>query len=403
MKKTIKLIHPKYVNEFKCIGGKCEDNCCVGWDVYIDKITFKEYEEINDNEIKNVLKANLCESEYCTNENFDYGKIKLGKNKRCPFLDDKNYCSIQNSLGEGCLSNVCTSFPRIINKIDEQYELSLDVSCPEAARIILLKEDGLELSESEKVLKKHIINDEIETKSDEKSWLNYFKEIREFSIKIIRNRNFTLSERLYILGDFIVNLEYIDYEINDVNEFIKQYNMSSVINSYNKDKLTYIFQVSFFINIIKSLNIVNEIDSENFRSYTIKALKGINAKDNHDIEKNADKYLIEFDNYIEKYINKNEYIFENYIVNFMYNNLFPFSEGDYMFDSYIMLVIRFSLMRFYLIGIYLYTKTESKENMIKFIQVFAKSIEHDKNYLDEILEYIKENEFDNIEFASMVL
>ena len=51
MKKIIKLLHPSYLDEFKCIGGECEDNCCVGWDVDIDKITFKQYSEIDDNEI----------------------------------------------------------------------------------------------------------------------------------------------------------------------------------------------------------------------------------------------------------------------------------------------------------------------------------------------------------------
>lgn len=403
MKKIIKLLHPSYLDEFKCIGGECEDNCCVGWDVDIDKITFKQYSEIDDNEIKVVIKDNVFENKNCTNENADYGKVKLNKEKRCPFLNDKNYCNIQCKLGENYLSKVCTSFPRIINKIDDQYEMSLDVACPEAARLILSKEEGLELAESEKIFNKYIINDEIETNLDEESWLNYFKEIRGFSIKIIKDRNFTLSERLYILGDFIENLEYVDYETDDVNEFIKEYDVALARNSYKKDNLNYIFQVSFLNNMIKSLDIVNEIDSETFKRYTRQVLNGINAKDNYDIEKNADKYIYEFEYYIEKYVNENDYIFENYLVNFMYNNLFPFSEGEYMFDAYIMLLIRYSLMRFYLIGMHLDNQIDSRENIIKFIQVFAKAIEHDKNYLEEILEYIKENEFDNMEFASMIL
>lgn len=403
MKKTIKLVYPKYVDEFKCIGGECEDNCCIGWDVDIDKITFKEYSKVKNNEIEELLHNNVFKNKNCTNENWDYGKVKLNNQKRCPFLNEKNYCKIQCSLGEDFLSNVCTSFPRILNKIDDQYEMSLDLACPEAARLILSRKEGLDITESEKMLNKYIINDEIETNSDEKSWLNYFKEIRKFSTNIIKNRNFTLSERLYVLGDFLENLECIDYEIDDVYEFINEYDVASAINSYKKDNLNYIFQVSFFNNMIKSLDIVNEIDSETFKRYTKEVLNGINAKDNYDIEKNADKYINEFQNYIEKYINKNDYIFENYLVNFMYNNLFPFSEGEYMFDAYIMLLIRYSLMRFYLIGMYLYNKTDSRENIIKFIQVFAKAIEHDKNYLEEILDYIKENEFDNMEFASMLL
>ena len=40
MVKNIKKIYPRYFEEFKCIGGKCEDSCCIGWNIDIDKITF---------------------------------------------------------------------------------------------------------------------------------------------------------------------------------------------------------------------------------------------------------------------------------------------------------------------------------------------------------------------------
>lgn len=41
MKKSVKMIYPSYIEKFQCIGGKCEDNCCIGWDIDIDKETFK--------------------------------------------------------------------------------------------------------------------------------------------------------------------------------------------------------------------------------------------------------------------------------------------------------------------------------------------------------------------------
>ena len=43
MVKNIKKRYPRYFEEFKCIGGKCEDSCCIGWNIDIDKITFKKY------------------------------------------------------------------------------------------------------------------------------------------------------------------------------------------------------------------------------------------------------------------------------------------------------------------------------------------------------------------------
>ena len=91
------------------------------------------------------------------------------------------------------------------------------------------------------------------------------------------------------------------------------------------------------------------------------------------------------------------------MVNFIYNNLFPFSESDYMFDGYIMLLLRYPIIRFYLAGINSCAKLKSSEEIIKFIQVFAKTLEHNSNYRMDMLAYIKENGFDNMEFAKTLI
>ena len=39
MTKKINKRYPVYFEDFKCIGGKCEDSCCIGWNIDIDKVT----------------------------------------------------------------------------------------------------------------------------------------------------------------------------------------------------------------------------------------------------------------------------------------------------------------------------------------------------------------------------
>lgn len=68
-----------------------------------------------------------------------------------------------------------------------------------------------------------------------------------------------------------------------------------------------------------------------------------------------------------------------------------------------MLLIRFSFIRFYLVGLYLNDSNESPEKLAEFIQVFSKTIEHHRSYLIDSLAYIKRNEFDNMEFVKTLL
>ncbi|MGG7078483.1 flagellin lysine-N-methylase [Clostridium sardiniense] len=405
MEKSIKKRYPKYLKEFECIGGKCEDSCCIGWDIDIDKTTFRQYYKVKDKEMKKLFQKNVHNNEYCQSPDVDYGKVKLKGDKRCPFLDEDNYCIIYSNLGEEYLSNVCTSFPRILNKIDGYYEMSLDVSCPEAARILLSKEEGIEFEESEEILGKHIISSEIDTKSKEfkDSPMKYLKEIRDLSIKIIKNRKFDLNKRLYILGEFINELEEeLKYNYKDVPKFIKEYDIDSVNDPYDKDEFSYLLQVDFFKKTMKYLNILDEVDSVYFKECTNEVMNGFNFEEDN-ISKYSDVYIKAFEDYSEEFINKNSYIFENYLVNFMYNYMFPFSETQSVFDGYIMLLMRYSFIRFYLVGMYLNNKEESKEDVIKFIQVFSKSIGHHRNYLVNLLKYIKEKEFNNIEFVKIHL
>lgn len=414
--KSVKMRYPIYLNEFKCIGGVCEDSCCIGWDVDIDKSTFGQYSSVSDREMKNILEKNLIKNKNYQCDEIDFAKVKLGENKRCPFLKCDNYCIIQANLGEDYLSNVCTSFPRITNKIDGIYEMSLATACPEAAKIFLLKEEGIEFIESDENLGKHIISSEVDTRLSNEGWLpiEFIKEIREKSIKIMKNRKFSLDKRLYILGEFINSLED-EYEYNKENliSFINEYDIDNINDLYEENPMNYVIQVDFFKKLLTMLRVDKDIDSDRFKKYSMDVKSGFNLDEENYLAKNAQMYIKTFEEYEEKFSNKNSYIFENYIVNFMYGNLFPFCERESIFDSYMMILIRYTFIRFYLVGMYLYYKHNeeengfnkclSKEEVVRFIQCFSKVVEHHKTYLIDLLNYIKEHDFNNLEFAKILL
>ena len=63
----MKLIAPSYYKNFKCIAGKCKNNCCkAGWEIDIDDDTANLYKSVNTT-FGEKLKAN---EKCCTS----YGK-----------------------------------------------------------------------------------------------------------------------------------------------------------------------------------------------------------------------------------------------------------------------------------------------------------------------------------------
>ena len=39
---------PDYYYEFKCTSKDCKHNCCIGWEIEIDEITYSVYSEMNN-------------------------------------------------------------------------------------------------------------------------------------------------------------------------------------------------------------------------------------------------------------------------------------------------------------------------------------------------------------------
>ena len=58
-------------------------------------------------------------------------------NRRCAFLNEESLCDLYKALGPDALCDTCKSYPRHTEEYEGLRELSLSLSCPEAAKIIL--------------------------------------------------------------------------------------------------------------------------------------------------------------------------------------------------------------------------------------------------------------------------
>lgn len=125
---NMELIYPEYYEKFHCIAGACPDSCCQEWDVEVDSESARRYRAL-EGSLGEILRANLYEEDGVTYLGFPDG--------HCPLQRQDGLCGLQAELGEQALCQVCKKFPRLTQDYGTFVELGLEMSCPEAARIIL--------------------------------------------------------------------------------------------------------------------------------------------------------------------------------------------------------------------------------------------------------------------------
>lgn len=124
----MEIFCPKYYNDFVCIADRCPDSCCKEWSVDVDQASAAFYRGLPDSlgdRLRQVLQYT------------EDGTVMAIENGRCPMWRDDGLCQIQAELGHDALCKVCREFPRLRHDYGNFAELGLELSCPEAARLIL--------------------------------------------------------------------------------------------------------------------------------------------------------------------------------------------------------------------------------------------------------------------------
>ena len=124
----MKIRKPHYFDGFRCIAGACPDSCCKEWSVQVDEDAAAFYRSLTGplgDRLREVL----------TQEDGD--TVMTIIDRRCPMWRDDGLCRIQAELGHDALCKTCREFPRLTHDYGDFIEYGLELSCPEAARIIL--------------------------------------------------------------------------------------------------------------------------------------------------------------------------------------------------------------------------------------------------------------------------
>lgn len=199
---------PDYYTKFSCIGKDCEDTCCAGWSIVIDEKSLAKYHRFPGpfgNRLHNSI-------------DWKEGTFQQ-RQRRCAFLNDENLCDIYMEAGRDKLCKTCRTYPRHIEEFEGVREISLSLSCPEAARIIL--------GNRKKV---RFVTKSRETKQEEYEYFDYLLytkllDVRELMIRIVQNREADIRVRMSMVLSLAHDMQQRlnRSEIFGIDELLERY------------------------------------------------------------------------------------------------------------------------------------------------------------------------------------
>ena len=343
---------PYYTTQFQCIGGACEDSCCIGWDVDIDKGTYEKYRATQNVQLNKAFKKYVYKNPDPADVSIDYAKIELTEDKRCQFLNSDNWCIIQKHLGESYLSNVCKSFPRIYHRINGEVMMTLNTSCPEAARLLLNLDHSMDWVNIKENDFPPIITFDVKTsdKNFKGTTVQYLTEVQAIVYKILNGTVDELDTKLINTGIYLngvlknMSPEYVHQNENHAHKKILglEHSFFEAMRSFLTDQ-----------------TIMSDLEY-------LKWHEKLNAKSSVLIS-DAHKALL-----------------VKYYENLMVKNLFPFTEGGDIWEAYLLLLARHCVL-----------KTEFAKVAIDdaalYLQAFTKAFDHNRSLPELTIQWMKKN------------
>lgn len=389
-------LRPQYAKAFRCIGPECEDTCCHGWDIPIDKATYEKYQSIPGfrprmDEHLVLITSNPTDSKHA--------RIKLTPSFTCPFLAADRLCSIQKEFGEDHLSATCSSYPRVTRRIDGLIEKALLLSCPEAARLVLLNPTLMQPDPS--VTGDRSPYDRFLSVSDQAARANgslyqYLWEIRSLSLLLLQDRSYPLWQRLFILGMFCKRLKEIisAQQTGLVPKLLKDYaamtTQGTLRASMDGIPAQTALQLRAVMEVIQRQQNLYLADPSHirFRECVQDFLHGIQYDPHSPAQDCTPFYTDAHNRYYQPFMQEHPFILENYLINCVFRTRFPFGENpqgeaDDPQTEYLKMLIQYAAIKGLLIGMAgHYHEAFGARHVVKLVQSFSKVVEHCPEFLE---------------------
>ncbi len=377
-------LRPQNAERFRCTGPDCEDTCCKSWNIFIDRDTYKKYRNASENPLRVLAGAGL--KRVSGADPLRYASIKLNQEGFCPFFSPDRLCSIQKDYGEAWLSKTCAQYPRSRSIVGGVQEETLLLSCPEAARLVLLDPEFFAVSSAQGLTE---LPPGIAPPS-----LVLLAAMRNFSILLIRDRRYALWERLFLLSLLCKRLEALI--VQKAAERIPQL-LAETVQEVEGGSLQAVLQAVPLRTEIQVKVMLVLLDSLQARSRHNKRLAecvqdfaaGIGYGQSKMASDLTENYTQAFRQWYAPWVASHEHVLENYLINYVFAHLFPFvprsEERMSPWREARLFCLQFGLVRGLLAGMAgHYCMEFSVECALKLIQSFSREVEHSASFLRRV-------------------
>jgi len=403
----VKRLQPRSYHAFRCIGADCEDTCCIGWIVNVDKRTYEAYQSCDDPELGPRLHELVTISADGGASDDNHARI-TPSGPGCPFLFE-GLCAIQKKLGGEYLSIMCATYPRVMNVVDDVLQRSLDLSCPEAARMVLLDPNPMKFDEDQGSPRDPRIGHlaaltTLNGNSDKP--FRYFREIRGFVIWLLQYRAYPLWKRLAILGSLCDQLHEMAGAgwHQQTPEVLKAYRDAVHLDLFDQALDYHRAQPAEQLELVLEL-IVGRIGSDfttpRFLACYQEFMQGIAWTAESSMDDIGRSYASVFSQHYAPFMGQHEYMLEHYLVNYVHWTLFPLGPqesdrqrsvhhiGNSIRDQCLLMMGHYAIIQTVLIGLAGFHKAEfGAGHVVKVIQSFTKAFEHSLTFPRRALEIL---------------
>lgn len=406
-----RMIRPEYAARFSCIGPRCEDTCCAGWSISIDEPSYRKYTNLPDVPLRALIVSSMQLNATSQSNARDFATMRMEPSGTCPLLSKDRLCSIQVEYGASYLCQTCALFPRTRQVIDGLEETGLSLSCPEAARLVLLDPQLLPPAEAPGYRMSWD-----ETGSAEAHLRFFFWPIRELVLGLLRNRTYPLWQRMFLLGAFSRRLDAsvrpggtrgVPGLLDDFSRAVAAGGLRQRMESIPADLR---LQLEIVLHLVAQR--VRRIPlSPRLHAVLGMFLDGIGYSPKTSIDSSTERYRTAYTELFEPFFRHYPYILENYLLNAVLRDQFPFERKLADINApvqparaFTMLAVQFAVIKGLLIGVAGARQHRfCAEDVIQTVQTAFRHFEHDRQYLPDACTLLAAKGLDNARGLTMLL